>query len=64
MTIIGGGPAGTTIDLQFQNGAQIRRNAQQDIFNSIITGYPNGIYIDNASETRVPYPTQPTTCFK
>ncbi len=49
MTIIGGkATAGTTIDLQFQNGAQIRRNAQQDIFNSIITGYPNGIYIDNA----------------
>lgn len=49
MTIIGGKEtSGTTIDLQFQNGAQIRRNAQQDIFNSIITGYPNGIYIDNA----------------
>lgn len=49
MTIIGGkATAGTTIDLQFQNGAQIRRNAQQEIFNSIITGYPNGIYIDNA----------------
>ena len=49
MTIIGGkATSGTTIDLQFQNGAQIRRNAQQDIFNSIITAYPNGIYIDNA----------------
>ncbi len=49
MTILGGkATSGTTIDLQFQNGAQIRRNAKQDIINSFITGYPNGIYIDNA----------------
>ena len=49
MTVIGGKQtSGTTIDLQFQNGAQIRRNAQQKIFNSFITSYPNGIYIDNA----------------
>lgn len=52
MTIIGGkATAGTTIDLQFQNGAQIRRNAQQKLYNSIITGYPNGIYIDAALGT-------------
>lgn len=49
MTIIGGkATSGTTINIQFQNGAQIRRNAKQDIINSFITGYPNGIYIDNA----------------
>lgn len=49
MTILGGkATASTTIDIQFQNGAQIRRNARQKIYNSIITGYPNGIYIDNA----------------
>ncbi len=49
MTIIGGkATSSTTIDLQFQNGAQIRRNAKQKIFNSIITAYPNGLYIDNA----------------
>lgn len=49
MTIIGGkATAATTIDIQFQNGAQIRRNAKQKIYNSIFTGYPNGIYIDNA----------------
>jgi hypothetical protein len=48
MTIVGGkATSGSTINLQFQNGAQIRRNAQQDIINSIITGFPNGIYIDN-----------------
>ncbi len=49
MTIIGGkATSGTTINLQFQNGAQIRRNSKLDIINSLITGYPNGIYIDNA----------------
>lgn len=49
MTIIGGkATSGTTIDIQFQNGAQIRRNAKQKHYNSIITAYPNGIYIDNA----------------
>jgi hypothetical protein len=48
MTIVGGkATSGTTIDIQFQNGAQIRRNAKQKIYNSVITGYPNGIYIDN-----------------
>jgi hypothetical protein len=47
MTIIGGkATAGSTINIQFQNGAQIRRNSEMDMFNSIITGYPNGIYID------------------
>lgn len=49
MTIIGGkATSGTTINLQFQNGAQIRRNSKQDIINSFITAYPNGIYIDDA----------------
>ncbi len=49
MTIIGGkATSGTTIDIQFQNGAQIRRNAKQKHYNSIITAYPNGLYIDNA----------------
>jgi hypothetical protein len=52
MTIIGGKMAkNTTINLQFQNTAQIRRNAQQDIINSYFSGYPNGIFIDNALGT-------------
>jgi hypothetical protein len=52
MTIIGGkATSSSTIDLQFQNGAQIRRNAKQDIINSFITGYPNGIFIDNGLGT-------------
>jgi hypothetical protein len=52
MTIIGGkATSGTSLNIQFQNGAQIRRNAQQDIINSFFTGYPNGIFIDNALGT-------------
>jgi hypothetical protein len=52
MTIIGGkATSGTTINIQFQNGAQIRRNSKQDLINSFITAYPNGIFIDNALGT-------------
>ena len=52
MTIIGGkATSGKTINLQFQNGAQLRRNGQQKIINSFFTAYPNGIYIDNALGT-------------
>jgi hypothetical protein len=32
----------------FQWGAQIRRNSTISIFNSLIMGYPNGLYIDAA----------------
>jgi len=49
MTIVGGkATSGTTINIQFQNGAQIRRNSKQDIINSFITAYPNGVYLDNS----------------
>lgn len=49
MTIIGGKQlSNTSLNIQFQNGAQIRRNSRIDILNSFITGFPNGIYIDNA----------------
>jgi hypothetical protein len=52
MTIIGGKTtSGSTLNIQFQNGAQIRRNSKLDIINSFITAYPNGIYIDNALGT-------------
>ncbi len=47
MTIIGAkATAATTINLLFFNGAHLRRNLKQKIFNSFITGYPTGIYID------------------
>ncbi|HMI67058.1 MAG TPA: hypothetical protein VK517_13525 [Cyclobacteriaceae bacterium] len=50
MTIIGGKATyATPLNVQFQNGAQIRRNAKQDLINSFVTAYPNGIYIDNAA---------------
>jgi hypothetical protein len=48
MSIIGAkGKAETSINVQFQNGAQIRRNSKLKIYNTFITGYPNGIYIDS-----------------
>jgi hypothetical protein len=48
MSIIGAkGNAETSINIQFQNGAQLRRNSKLKIYNTFITGYPNGIYIDS-----------------
>jgi hypothetical protein len=48
VSIIGAkGKAETSINIQFQNGAQLRRNNKQKIYNTFITGYPNGIYIDS-----------------
>ena len=36
-----------SISTQFQHGAQLRRNNKQKIYNTIITGYPWGVYIDS-----------------
>lgn len=48
MTIIGAkGATNIAIDPLFQNGAQLRRNNKQKIYNTVITGYPYGIYIDS-----------------
>lgn len=48
MSIIGAkDKAETSINVQFQNGAQLRRNNKQKLYNTFITGYPNGIYIDS-----------------
>ena len=38
--------ANTTISPQFQNGVHLRRNTRLKIYNSFVTGYPNGVYID------------------
>jgi hypothetical protein len=49
------GPKKTTdtpLNLQFQNGAHLRRNTKIEIHNSIITGYPNGIFIDGGATTQ------------
>lgn len=37
---------GNTGNSLFVWGAQIRRNSSMSIFNSVILGYPNGLYID------------------
>ncbi|WP_238806536.1 Ig-like domain repeat protein [Emticicia aquatica] len=48
VSIIGAkGKAETSINVQFQNGAQLRRNNKQKLYNTFITGYPNGVYIDS-----------------
>ncbi|MBW6480169.1 MAG: hypothetical protein K0B37_12140 [Bacteroidales bacterium] len=38
----------TAINTNFQHAAQLRRNSMLRIYNSFLTGYPNGIYIDDA----------------
>jgi hypothetical protein len=48
MSIIGAkGASSTSIDPLFQHGAQLRRNNKQKIYNTVITGYPYGVYIDS-----------------
>lgn len=39
----------TSISAEFQHGAQLRRSSKLKIYNSIITGYPMGIFIDGNS---------------
>lgn len=54
MTIIG--PIKTTgtsgISANFQNGAQIRRNSSQSVINSLLIGFPVGLYIDDTKGTK------------
>jgi len=47
MTMLGGKAAfNTSINVQFQHVAQIRRYSEIDIYNSFFTGWPTGVYID------------------
>lgn len=39
----------TPISLQFQHAAQLRRNSRISIYNSILTGWPYGLYVDDAA---------------
>ena len=39
----------TSISPLFQNGMQLRRNAKIKIYNSVVTAYPNGVYIDGTA---------------
>ncbi len=41
--------AGTKINGFYQHAAQIRRNSSISTFNSIFTGFPDGIYIDDST---------------
>lgn len=48
ISIIGAkGSASSYLDFNFQNGAQLRRNNKLKIYNTFITGYPTGLYIDS-----------------
>jgi hypothetical protein len=38
----------TSISPQFQNGMHLRRNNKIKVYNAVITGYPNGIFVDGA----------------
>src|SRR6185312_8493852 len=40
------------INANFQNGAQIRRNSSLNVINSVIIGFPVGVYIDNTKGTK------------
>lgn len=53
MTIVGPGK-GTSlsgINANFQNGAQIRRNSSMSLVNSMVLGFPVGVYIDDTKGT-------------
>jgi hypothetical protein len=47
-SIIGAkGKSSDYLDANFQNGAQLRRNSKVKMYNTFITGYPAGLYIDS-----------------
>lgn len=39
----------TSISPQFQNGMHLRRNNKIKVYNTVVTAYPNGIYIDGTN---------------
>ncbi len=49
MTIVGPiqGSSASGINANYQHGAQIRRNSSMSLYNSIIMGFPIGLYIDD-----------------
>jgi hypothetical protein len=54
MTIVGPiatGNSASGINANFKNGAQIRRNSSESIRNSVIIGFPVGVYIDGTKGT-------------
>jgi hypothetical protein len=58
MTILGPvGSGGSTVAGNFQHGAQIRRNSAMSLFNSVVVGYTEGVFYDDA----LPVATSVTT---
>jgi hypothetical protein len=53
MTIVGPiqGSSGSGLNANYQNGAQIRRNSSMSLHNSIVMGFPVGLYIDDTKGT-------------
>ena len=52
MTVLGPKASGASVGSSlFQAGAQIRRNSSISIFNSVIAGWPKGIFIDASKGT-------------
>jgi len=41
----------STVNANYQHGAQIRRNSAISILNSVFAGYVDGVYIDDTKET-------------
>ncbi|GAB2764049.1 hypothetical protein GCM10027275_01390 [Rhabdobacter roseus] len=41
--------ASTAISAQFQNGMHLRRSNKLKIYNTVVVGFPNGIFIDGSS---------------
>lgn len=53
ITVVGPGKSGSVsgINANYQNGVQIRRNSSISILNSIIIGFPVGVYLDDTKGT-------------
>lgn len=53
MTVVGPiTKAGQSVNANYQHGAQIRRNSSISIYNSVITGFPIGCYIDDTKGSK------------
>jgi hypothetical protein len=50
MTIVGPFQSGSSgsVDANFQHAAQIRRNSAMSLYNSLLVGFPVGLYIDDS----------------
>jgi hypothetical protein len=44
------GVSGSSVDARFQAAAHLRRNTQQNVFNSLFAGFPIGLIIENSGK--------------